>query len=123
MLRNKVWFAASVAAIFFSLNFSGCGQSAFSSNTREHVRIPPFVARTRYAWVTIFYETGPRDEEYFRGARVALNSMKTHGSTYDRVVLVTNDISHHYLSGFIEDGVLVKILPNNVASNFSHAQR
>ena len=63
------------------------------------------------------------DEEYALGARVALNSVKTHGSTYDRVVLINKDCSPQYVRAFLDDGLLVKVLEQDVNFNYEHKKR
>ena len=79
--------------------------------------------KSKYAFVTIFYEVGMNDAEYFLGARVALNSAKYHDSVADRVAIVTPDCQQKYIDQFVEDGVRVRVLSNNVAFNYEHLER
>ena len=78
---------------------------------------------SKYAFVTIFYEVGMNDAEYFLGARVALNSAKYFGSVADRVVIVTPECKQKYIDTFHRDGVRVRVLHDNIAGNYEHLQR
>eukprot|EP01064_Diplonema_japonicum_P008128 TRINITY_DN15650_c1_g1_i1.p1 TRINITY_DN15650_c1_g1~~TRINITY_DN15650_c1_g1_i1.p1 ORF type:complete len:464 (+),score=98.96 TRINITY_DN15650_c1_g1_i1:77-1468(+) len=57
------------------------------------------------AWVTIYYEAGKNDDEYFLAARVLMQSIKDSGSEADRVVLIAKGTQARYAKGFQDDGV------------------
>lgn len=65
-----------------------------------------------HAWVTIYYEAGSYDYEYLLGIRVFMHTLKATGSTADRIVLLSQDVSEDVREVFRSDGLIVQDIPN-----------
>eukprot|EP01063_Lacrimia_lanifica_P022545 TRINITY_DN30099_c0_g1_i1.p1 TRINITY_DN30099_c0_g1~~TRINITY_DN30099_c0_g1_i1.p1 ORF type:complete len:460 (+),score=181.64 TRINITY_DN30099_c0_g1_i1:40-1419(+) len=63
--------------------------------------------KSNHAWVTIFYEAGRNDDEYFLGARVLMQSIKDSGTEADRIVVIANGVQERYSKGFENDGLML----------------
>lgn len=67
-----------------------------------------FTPKHEYAYVTIYYEVGIKDYEYFTACRVLFRSILDSGSHIaDRVVLVDSSVRKSFRDKFADDGVIV----------------